>query len=67
MKNKIKTLTLSLLLISTFSFAQKNIEASSIIKEIKEGTPISYKDITIIGVLDFTFMEEAIDKTQKKK
>ena len=65
MINKI-TLIFCLLIVSTFSFAQKNIKASSIMKEIKAGNLISYQNATIVGALDLTFMEEAIGKTPKK-
>jgi hypothetical protein len=66
MKNKI-TIIVCLFLATTFSFAQKNIEASDIMKIIKEGKSISYQDATIVGVLDFTFMDDAIDKLPNKK
>lgn len=61
------TLFLSLLLVSTISFAQKTIEASDILKDIKKGKSISYKNVTIIGTLDFTYMEHALEKLPKKK
>ncbi len=52
----------------TFSlFAQKTIEASDIMKNIKKGKSISYQNATIVGTLDFTFMDEALEKLPKKK
>ena len=66
MKHKIN-LFLSLLVISSISFAQKNVEASDIMKDIKAGKQINYNNVTINGVLDFTFMDEAIKKMPAKK
>ena len=66
MKNKITVFAL-LFLASTFSFAQKNIEASDIMKDIKEGKNISYQNVTIVGTLDFTFMDEALEKLPSKR
>lgn len=66
MKQKI-TLFACLLLATTISFAQKTIEASDILKDIKNGKAISYKNATIVGALDFTFMEEALTKLPEKK
>ena len=67
MKNKITLLAFSLFLISTVALAQKKIEASSILKDIKAGKSITIKNATIVGVLDFTFMDEAIEKLPKRK
>ncbi|MGK0454724.1 MAG: hypothetical protein ACJAYY_002210 [Paraglaciecola sp.] len=67
MKNKISSLALSLFLISTISFAQKTVEASDIMTAIKTGKTISYQNATIVGVLDFTYMDEALSKLQKNK
>ncbi|WP_439127668.1 pentapeptide repeat-containing protein [Polaribacter sp.] len=67
MKHKITLLTLSLFLTTTFSFAQKTIEASDIMQDIKDGKNISYKNATIVGVLDFTYMDDALEKLPKRK
>lgn len=67
MKNKITLIAFSLFLISTVAFSQKKIEASTILKDIKSGKSISIKNATIVGVLDFTFMDEAIEKLPRKK
>jgi hypothetical protein len=67
MKNKITLLAICLFLITSISFAQKTVKASDIMKDIKAGKSISYKNATIVGVLDFTFMEEAMEKLPKKK
>lgn len=66
MKHK-TTLIICLLLTTTFTFSQKQIEASNIMKTIKEGKSISYQNATIVGVLDFTFMEEAMEKLPAKR
>lgn len=55
------------LLASTFSFAQKTVQASDILKDIKNGKSISYQNATITGVLDLTYMDEALKKLPSKK
>ena len=67
MKNKITLTTLCLFLISTISFSQKKIDANTIMADIKAGKSISINNATIVGVLDFTFMDEAINKSSKNK
>ncbi|WP_405604425.1 pentapeptide repeat-containing protein [Polaribacter sp. Asnod1-A03] len=67
MKNKITLFTFCLFLATSFSFSQQKIEASKIINDIKAGKSISIKNATIIGVLDFTFMDEALKKNTKTK
>ena len=66
MKHKI-TLLFGLLLISSIGFAQKTIEASDIMKDIKDGKSIIYNNITVTGTLDFTYMDEALEKLPNKK
>ena len=65
MKNKI--MLIALILTTFFSFAQKTIEASDILKDIKAGKTITIKDATINGVLDFTYMEDALEKLPRTK
>ena len=36
-------------------------------RDIKKGKNITYKNATIVGVLDFTFMDEQLDKLPKKR
>jgi hypothetical protein len=67
MKNKNILLAFTLLLISTVTIAQKKIHASKIMEDIKAGKSISINNATIIGVLDFTYKEEALKKTSHKK
>jgi hypothetical protein len=67
MKNRIQLVTLTFFLIANLSFGQKKIAASDIMKNIKEGKTISYNNAIIEGVIDFTFMKEAMVKLQKQK
>jgi len=71
-KQSIKKLTTSTLLAFTFllttvSFAQKTVNASDIIKDIKTGKSISYDNVTIVGNLDMTFMNEKLPNLPKKR
>lgn len=66
MKYKI-TFLACLILATTSLFSQKNIKASDIMKAMKAGKSISYQNATILGVLDFTYMEEALEKLPRKK
>lgn len=65
MKYKI-TLLFALFLSCTF-FAQKTIEASDIMADIKKGKSITYQNATIVGTLDFTFMDDAMQKLPSKR
>lgn len=47
-----------LILLSISAFAQQKVNASDIMEALKKGDDISYKDVTVIGMLDFTFMDE---------
>ncbi len=47
--------------------AQKTINASDIMSDIKKGKNISYKNITIDGTLDFTFMDDALPNLPKRR
>ena len=60
-------LTLFIFCLSLVTTAQKRINAQEILKAAKSGKTISYKNATIVGVLDFTFMDEALDKLPKRK
>lgn len=55
------------LFLSITTYAQETIEAKTILKAIKDGKNIKYTNKTIVGVLDFTFMEEASKKIQKRR
>ena len=65
MKYKITLFTALFLSISLF--AQKKIEASDILKDIKNGKSINYQNATIVGTLDFTYMDEAMEKLPSKR
>lgn len=67
MKNKTTLLAFCLFLVSSITFAEKTIEASEIMKDIKAGKSISIKNATIVGVLDFTFMDDAFGKLPKRR
>ena len=57
----LKRLALACMLLSFFSFsalAQKTVDAADIMKDIKAGKDISYENVTVTGVLDFTYMED---------
>lgn len=56
-----------LFLIATSALAQKTIEASKIINDIKNGKNIAIKNAIIEGVLDLTFMNEATTKKNEQK
>ncbi|PQJ78684.1 pentapeptide repeat-containing protein [Polaribacter porphyrae] len=66
MKHKI-TFLVSLFLTTSVIFSQKTIEASDILKDIKSGKSISYKNAKIVGILDLTYMDEAMEKLPRKK
>jgi len=67
MKNKITLLSICLLLITSVSFSQEKVYASKILKDIKAGKSIYLENTTIIGVLDFTFMDDALKNMPKPK
>ena len=54
-----------ILMISAFSLraaiAQKSVDARQIMNDIKNGKDITYENVVINGVLDFTFMNDKID------
>ncbi len=47
-----------LLFLTASAVAQQKVEASDIMEALKKGNDITYKDVTVTGVLDFTFMDE---------
>jgi hypothetical protein len=46
--------------------AQQTVKASDIIQDIKNGKNISYENVTIIGDLDMTFMDEKLPALPRK-
>ena len=68
MKNSTKITALVICLFLAISVtAQRKINASDIMKDIKSGKDITYKNVTIVGDLDFTFMDEQLNKLPKRK
>ncbi|MCT4698644.1 pentapeptide repeat-containing protein [Tenacibaculum haliotis] len=64
MKN---TITFIAVLLCLTTYAQKTVNASDIIKDVKNGKSVTISNATIKGVLDFTFMNEALPKLPKRK
>lgn len=60
------TLMIALFLSVTVS-SQKKIDARKIMKDIKNGKDITYNNATIVGTLDFTFMDDALDKLPRRR
>lgn len=68
MKNKITLIALFAFLVTSVGFAQKTVNASDIMKDMKKGKDISYTNVTIVGDLDFTYMDEKlVDLPTRKK
>ncbi len=68
MKNIQNLLQFSLILCISISLnAQTKIKATTILKAIKNQKEIVYKNVIITGVLDFTFMEEQLKNSPRKK
>lgn len=59
--------TLLLVILCTTAFAQKTVYASDIINDVKAGKSIKIQNATVEGVLDFTFMDEALPKLPKRR
>lgn len=66
MKNKI-TLLAAIFCFVAVGFAQKTVNASDILRDIKNGKDIAYTNATIVGVLDLTYMDEALPKLPKRR
>ncbi|MDO6675125.1 pentapeptide repeat-containing protein [Tenacibaculum sp. 1_MG-2023] len=58
---------IGLLFCFSTAFSQKTISALDIMKDLKNGKAIEISNATIKGVLDFTFMNEALPKLPKRK
>ncbi|TVZ57355.1 pentapeptide repeat protein [Lutibacter sp. Hel_I_33_5] len=67
MKHKITLLSFCFFLITSFAFAQKTVDASSILQDLKKGKNVSLQNATITGVLDLTYMDEALPNLPKRK
>ncbi len=47
-------------------FAQTKVDASQIMKDMKDGKSVSYENATIVGDLDFTYMDEKLPDLPKR-
>ncbi|TCP25731.1 pentapeptide repeat protein [Tenacibaculum skagerrakense] len=54
------------LFIATFSFSQKTVNASDILRDIKDGKKITINNAIIEGVLDLTYMDDALPSLPKR-
>ncbi len=54
------------LLLSTSLAAQRSVNASDILKDIKAGKSVSYENVRVTGTLDMTFMDEKLPDLPKK-
>ena len=55
------------LLFSISITAQQTVKANDILNDIKRGKTISYKNVTITGVLDMTYMNEKLSELPTKR
>ena len=62
-----KHLAFILLFLSISVTAQRTIKASDIMNDVKNGKNITYKNVTIDGTLDFTFMDEKLPNLPRRK
>ena len=67
MRNKTLLFTFVLAFVTSIGFAQKTINASDIMKDVKDGKSVNISNATIEGVLDFTFMDEKIQDLPRRR
>ncbi len=67
MKNKITILSFLFVFASLVSYSQKTVKAEDIIEDIKAGKTVSITNATIVGDLDFTYMDEQLKDLPKRK
>lgn len=65
MKNIVTLIALTFVTLT--SFAQKTVDASDIMRDVKNGKAVEISNATISGVLDFTFMDDALPKLPTRK
>ncbi|WGH76639.1 pentapeptide repeat-containing protein [Tenacibaculum tangerinum] len=65
MKNIVTIITLFFCF--SAAVAQKTVNAADIMRDVKNGKAVEISNATIEGVLDFTFMNEALPKLPKRK
>ena len=56
-----------LFFLGKIGFSQQTIAATEIMKDLRAGKDISISNATIVGNLDFTLMEEQIEKLPSKR
>ncbi|MFT6053316.1 MAG: hypothetical protein ACJAS3_000018 [Roseivirga sp.] len=69
-KNTIKLKLLALFLFSFFAYSaqgQTTVKASDIMMALKQGEAVKYKDVTVTGILDFTFMDEKMTDLPRRR
>ena len=54
-------------MLKIISVAQQTIDASDILQDIKDGKAVNISNATIRGVLDLTYMNDALPKLPKRK
>ncbi len=59
--------TIITLFLATVVFSQKTVDASDILKDIKDGKKINISNATIEGVLDLTYMDDALPSLPKRR
>lgn len=61
-RNWARSLSVLLILfaVSFTAMAQQTVKAEDIMDAIKKGEDIAYKDVTVTGILDFTYMDEKL-------
>lgn len=55
------------LFLSSIALAQQTVSASDIMRDIKNGKDISYNNVTVVGILDMTYMEDKLPDMPKKR
>ena len=66
MRTKFLTAFVFTLLLTTTLSAQKTVNASDILNDIKQGKNVSYENVTIKGSLDMTYMDDKLPELPKR-
>lgn len=70
LRTSVKSRLLLLTVLSIFAFsaqAQTTVKASDIMEALKKGKEIKYENVTVTGVLDFTFMDEKLPDLPRRR
>lgn len=65
-----KKISFSIVLVLVFTVtlsAQRTVKASDILNDIKNGKNVAYENVTIVGSLDMTYMDEKLPDLPKRK